>query len=113
MENKIKALAKHLDCKKSEIEQCKYANNMFEHNTEEYLIVTNDEANELWEEFLDSYLKECVYPELPDHLVRYFDDNAWKSDARFDGRGHSLNLYDGTEYEETVKGETYYIYRQN
>ena len=30
-----------------------------------------------------------------------------------DGRGHFMNSYDGNENEETVNGETFYIYRIN
>lgn len=30
-----------------------------------------------------------------------------------DGRGHIISSYDGTEYDETVEGTTYYIYRVN
>lgn len=30
-----------------------------------------------------------------------------------DGRGHFMSTYDGEEYEETVNGETYFIYRIN
>ena len=30
-----------------------------------------------------------------------------------DGRGHSINTYDGNEDEETILGETFYIYRVN
>ena len=30
-----------------------------------------------------------------------------------DGRGHFMNTYDGREDEETVNGETFYIYRMN
>lgn len=30
-----------------------------------------------------------------------------------DGRGHFLNTYDGNENEETVNGETFFIYRMN
>lgn len=67
------------------------------------------------------------------------DDEAWKSDARYDGRAHSLARYDGNEDEITVyqysddrgvycytdgadeglcqthsfEYETFYIYRQN
>lgn len=43
----------------------------------------------------------------------YFDDEKWKQDARYDGRGHSLSHYDGEENYEEVDRETYYIYRQN
>jgi hypothetical protein len=78
-----------------------------------YMVCTNEEADYKWEESLDSYLEECVYPELPDNMANYFDDEKWKRDARFDGRGHSLSSYDGNEYEEVVNGKTYYIYRIN
>lgn len=101
-----------------EIQQSAYDENLFEYGSEEYIVVTDEEADELWEQELDYYLEECIYPELSDNLVRYFDDEAWKRDARFDGRGYSLNRYDGNEYEETVYNEygerkNYYIYRQN
>ena len=43
-------------------------------------------------------------------LIDDFDD--FVSDAiNADGRGHFLSFYDGEENEETVNGETYYIYR--
>ena len=119
MKNRIKALAQLLGCKKSEIEQSSYDENIFEYESEEYLVVTDEEAYELWEQYLDNYLEECVYPELPDNMINYFDDEAWKRDARYDGRGHSLNRYDGTEEEITLRDkyddviETYYIYRVN
>jgi hypothetical protein len=91
-----------------------YDNNLIEYGDQEFLVVTDDEADQLWEERLDNYLEECIYPELPDNLVNYFDDEAWKRDARFDGRGYSLSSYDGIEYEETVYDtETFNIYRVN
>lgn len=111
MKNRIKALAQFLDCKKSEIENV--YDYTFEVNNEEYMVLTDEEADEAWEESLDSYLEECIYPELPEFTIRYFDDEAWRRDAKYDGRGHSLNHYDGSEEEETVDGETYYIYRIN
>lgn len=81
----------------------------------DYMVLTDEEADAKWEESLDSYLEECVYPELKKigDLARYFDDEAWKKDARYDGRGHSLSSYDGNEYEVIVEGETFYIYRIN
>jgi len=43
-------------------------------------------------------------------LIEDFDE--FVSDAiSADGRGHFMNSYDGEENEETVNGETYYIYR--
>jgi hypothetical protein len=79
----------------------------------DYLVLTDEEADERWEESLDNYLQECIYPELTGNLQNYFDDEKWKRDARYDGRGHSLSGYDGNENEETVQGITFYIYRQN
>ena len=118
MKNRIKALAQLLGCKKSEIEQSSYDENTFEYGSEEYLVVTDEEADELWEAELDNYLEEIIYPELTGNLANYFDDEAWKRDARNDGRGHSLSGYDGNENKETVTNkegnlETYYIYRVN
>ena len=65
----------------------------------EYAIGTEEEADYAWDESLDSYLEECVYPEIPDNMVNYFNDEAWKRDARHDGRGHSLSSYDGNELD--------------
>ena len=42
------------------------------------------------------------------------DMDEFISDAiSADGRGHFLNTYDGYENEETVEGDTFYIYRMN
>ncbi len=83
--------------------------------TIDYMVLTDDEADVKWDESLDNYLEECIYPELEKigNLANYFDDEAWKKDARMDGRGHSLSSYDGNENEETIEGETFYIYRTN
>lgn len=87
--------------------------NVYSYYGEEYEVLTDSEADDRWEEELDYYIEECIMPELPEHLRNYFDEDAWKSDAKYDGRGHSISRYDGEEYEETVNGTTYYIYRQN
>lgn len=85
----------------------------YDENNNDYLVCTDEEADELWEESLNNYLEECIYPELPSNMQNYFDDEAWKRDARYDGRGHSLSMYDGHENYENVNNVTYYIYRQN
>ena len=139
---RINALALHLGVEVEELNVSPYDDNVIEYGNKEYLVVTDDEADEYWEQHLDNYLDEIIYPELPEHLRNYFDDEAWKSDARYDGRAHSLARYDGNEaeitvysgdtidgekfdtedeyinsngYEEILNGETetFYIYRQN
>lgn len=67
-----------------------------------YLVLTEDEADSRWEEELDYYLDECVYPELPNNLKYYFDEEKWKRAARFDGRGNAISRYDGVENCEEV-----------
>jgi hypothetical protein len=79
----------------------------------EYLVVTDEEANNLWDESLENYIEECILPEVPESFRPYFDNEKWKRDARFDGRGHSLSSYDGKEHDYSIDGETYYIYRTN
>lgn len=77
----------------------------------EYLVLDDVDADALWESYLDSYIDDCL--EIPEYIVPYFDEKAWKRDAKMDGRGHSLSSYDGEEYEEEIGGTTYYIYRTN
>lgn len=92
-----------------ELIQSTYNENLFEYGNSEYLVCTDSEADELWDEDLENYIEECILPELDERYRRYFDNEAFKSDARMDGRGHSLNRYDGNEYE--VDG--FYIYQTN
>jgi len=76
----------------------------------EYMILTDDEANEKWDDSLENYIDECL--EIPKSMINYFDRDAWKRDAHMDGRGHSLSSYDGEENEEKVNGTVYFLYRQ-
>ena len=79
----------------------------------EYVVLTDSEADEAWDASLDSYIEECLLPEIgSDHpLAMYFDEEKWKRDAKLDGRGHSLGHYDGCEHEVKLNGEWYAIYR--
>src|SRR6187402_3597133 len=67
-----------------------YDENIFEYGSSEYLVVTDSEADDLWDEDLQNYIDDCILPELPEPYRIYFDNEAFKSDARMDGRGHSL-----------------------
>lgn len=109
---KVRALAKHLEVDPSCIEE---KNDLFtaEGGRDEWMVLTDKEADEKWDESLENYIEECILPELPEAYRFYFDYERWKRDAKMDGRGHSLASYDGNEYDETIDGETYYIYQVN
>ncbi len=77
----------------------------------EWLVVTDDEADDLWDEDLENFIDECVLHELPERYQCYFDREKFKNDCKIDGRAHSLGRYDGSEWEEGVDGITFYIYR--
>ena len=106
------ALAEFLECAPDDISEEPYdyyGMTVFSYGSQEYAVADDDTADSSWDESLESYIDECIIPELPENMVNYFDNEAWKRDARFDGRGHSLSPYDGEENEE---GE-YFIYRTN
>ena len=77
----------------------------------EYTVMTDSEADKAWDESLDSYIDECL--DIPENVRFYFDEDKWKDDAKVDGRGHSLNRYDGSEEEANINDTDYYIYRRN
>ena len=113
---KIVALALHLEIDFEEaqrIEVSSYDDCVFEYGSKEYLVCTDSEADEKWEEYLDNYIDECVLPEISEPYRNYFNDKSFKDDCRKDGREHSLARYDGYEAKQKVLGVYYYIYRQN
>lgn len=117
-ETRIRALATHLDCNIEEITESNHDERLLEIDNndkypDEYLVLTDDEANEEWDERLQSYLDEYVLCELPDELQMYFDEEKWKRDAQIDGRGHAISSYDGCECDVEVDGETLYIFKMN
>jgi len=134
---KLEALAKFLNCEQSEIaniDDC-----TFEHGKEEYLVLTDEEADEksneeiknlLWTFKASFILEQCDLPyELEDGLQAAQEKqcesaNDWierlvektcgldsfvQSAISADGRGHFLNSYDGSENEQ----DDYFIYRTN
>jgi len=111
MNERTTALALLLGIKESEIEVYAHDECFLEVNGDYYLVYTDDEANDAWEESMDNYIDEIVLEEIPEHLRGYFDYKGFKHDCSFDGRGHTLASYDGQEEEIEVEGTTYYIYR--
>jgi len=87
--------------------------NTYSEGSREYLILTDSEADNEEDDWLENDIDELILPHLPEQWQSYFDREAWKKDARQYGRGNTLASYDGHEHEETVDGETFYIYRTN
>lgn len=119
LSEKMQAVAQYLNIEHDEDEmenltESSYNDNIIEYYNEEYEVLTDEEADERWDEELQYYIDECIMPEIKDDMLRnYFDEEAWKRDARFDGRGHAISRYDGCENEEKINDTWYYIYRQN
>ena len=76
-------------------------------------VLTDEEADDKWNEYLNNYIEECILPDLPETAQIYFDKDSWIKDAKYDGRGHSLSSYDGNEESCTINGTEYYLYRNN
>lgn len=111
--NLCAALVKMFDLSINDLDDIEIdANNRVTVQGIEYLAGTDSEMDNFWEEDLENYIDECILPDLPENARRYFDNEAWKSDARMDGRAHSLNRYDGSEEETKVNGTSYFAYRQ-
>jgi hypothetical protein len=125
-QEKIEALAKHLDCSIDEAVV----------SMDDYLVYTDDEADEAVYNYIDESV--CFFKsdfiaahcnvdqevisklqELHENsnqaiksLIKDFDH--FVNDAVLcDGRAHFLSSYDGEENEVNVNGNTYYVYRSN
>lgn len=105
------ALAVYLDVEPDEITD--EGNDRYSYSNEEYLVCDDATADEYWDKELEYYIDELILDQLPAQYRQYFDREGWKSDAKYDGRGHSLSSYDGCENVETIEGTDYYIFRQN
>lgn len=135
--SKLEALAKHLEVEQDEINESKYDSDTFEHGRNEYLVLTDSEAdqkaedeilNSVWafnSEFLASYMPDGVDAEIvriiqeaksedanePLKNMLTDENNFIQSAIAADGRGHFLARYDGEEHEIDFNGTTYFIYK--
>lgn len=105
---------------------------------DDYLVLTDEEADEAAKEYIKESVwafnagfiinhsklpyeaiemvegfQSAKCEDANDTILALIDDfDEFVSDAiSADGRGHFLSTYDGEENEETVDGETYFIYR--
>ena len=90
---------------------CNY--DSYNYESAEYLVLTDEEADEALDEEFENIIEEIIFPSIPDEHQVYFDKTKWKCDAEYDGRGHYLSSYDGREVEQRVNGTTYYLYRRD
>lgn len=113
---KLLALLEELECEPSEV--CESRDGAiyglgFRYGNQEWAVLTDDEADDAWDEALESYLDDCIMPVLPEMAQRYFDSDSWKREAKMDGRGPALSVYDGKEREQQVGGQCFFIYHTN
>lgn len=81
-------------------------------DSEEYLVLTDDEADEK-AELEAQYFLESALSEVPNYLHRFFDDDKYISEQIQD-RGYLLDTYNGSEDSITLdNGSVFYIYRRN
>lgn len=136
---RIKELSEFLNCDTDEISVSSYNENLFEYGNQEYLVLTDTEADNyaenyikdtLWAFNAEFIIDECTLnPECTDSirvmqerccescnsLIRAIIEGSCGIDAfvedaiRADGRGHYIAQYDGHENET----DNYYIYRIN
>ena len=131
MDNKIKTLAQFIECEVDEIERV-YSASTFEHGNREYLVLTDDEADERAKEYIEESIWAfsswflASHTGLDEEIIKHLQDkcesandvllNAVKDIDAFiseaigcDGRGHFMSNYDGHEEELN----DLYIYRTN
>lgn len=120
-DDRIIALMNHLGITPQEalddIKESTYGYNIYEYGSQEYQILTDDEADKEEYEAVESLIEDCYLSELrhinKDHpALDYIDVDKWIEDW-LGNRGNNLSSYDGEENEEKVNSETYYIYRKN
>jgi hypothetical protein len=138
--SKSQVLAQYLKIEADDIEGTKYDKDTFEADGCEYMVLTDDEADEKAAESIKESAWAFNKSFLDGHSesIAAFDDKTWAavvdrcesanpavlrliddvdhfiSDAiASDGRGHFLNTYDGEENEVKVGSEWYYVYRMS
>ena len=87
---------------------CRDTTTIVSYKGEKYRVVTDKEADEIWDDLLEDYIEQSI--DIPEHLMIYFDRKSWKEDEKNAGRAHWLSC-DGREEQQEYEGEVYYIYK--
>lgn len=112
-DSKVRAPVEFLDVDPEDIEE-DYGET-YSLGRQQYLVLTDDEADDMWDEEIERYIDDCILPELPEQYQSYFNRESFREAAQMDGRGHILASYDGDEHEteDPETGEDLFIYRVN
>ncbi len=121
-------------------ENCLLVEEDYEYIDDNYLVLTNEEADEAAKEYIEesvwafnaSFIIDhsklpCEAIEMVQAFQEKYEDAAnetilalindfdeFVSDViSADGRGHFMNSYDGREHEVNIDGTYYYVYRMN
>lgn len=126
-------------CSSDEISPVSYRENAFSWGRQEYLVLTDQEADALTEESIlnsvwatrASFLQGFLVVEIPEKIIRLIQeemsedcndllkalltnaDGFVRDVILSDGRGNTLAGYDGEEHDFVFRGKRYYIYRIN
>ena len=107
---KTQALAKFLGCDVDDIETTETEHRYSTAEGEEYDVLTDTQADNIYSDRFDDFVDECIICDIPDHLRIYFDRELYKKDTLIsETRGHLLSIDNG-ENEQNHNGETFYIY---
>lgn len=88
-------------------------------NGQSLLVLTDDEADEAYEKYLQNYIDEVILTDIPEKYHYYFNSEKFINDAKIESGREELAEYDGYENGPFWKIEGYefkeniYIYRMN
>lgn len=114
-DERIIALAQHLNIELHLIENnaeeiTELAFGSYQYGSQEYMVLTDDEADKEMERNAESHVEDELYS-IESHLRQFIDEDKMIEYYMDDDRGNQLAWYDNIEHTEEVDGTTYYIYR--
>lgn len=78
---------------------------------EEFRFIHKDHIWDIYVESVKQMVEDCYDIKAPDWLAINWEKTA--DNCYVDGYGHHFSHYDGSEYEHTIDGQRYYIFRTN
>ena len=94
-------------------DESKYSKHVYEHGERRFLVVTEEEADQIWKEQIESSLEGIVLCQIPEPYRDYFDVKGWIEDVMEQG-DRDQDLSRGEWWDEVrvwSTGEYYYVYK--